>query len=117
MEWTGFTGTLLNIFLHEIVRQYIYFGGHAVFHGKCGLQHAFYHGINHQDGGRYTPDKSGLDGCIMLGVFYCSKKGQAVLWNSPARLFSGRRRQAAGEAGTEYCPHERGRHECGTGWK
>ena len=51
----------------------------------------------------------------MLGVFYCSEKGQAIPRNGSAGLFRGRRRQAAGEAGTKCCPHERGYHGHGTG--
>ena len=51
----------------------------------------------------------------MLGVFYCSEKGQAIWRNSP-QGFPGRwHRQAAGEAGTKCCPHERGYHGHGTG--
>ena len=33
-----------------------------------------------------TPDKGSRDGCVMLGVFYCSEKGQAVRRNGPAGL-------------------------------
>ena len=50
----------------------------------------------------------------MLGVFYCSEKGQAIPRNGPAGLSHGRHRQAAGEAGTKCCPQERGHHGHGT---
>lgn len=50
----------------------------------------------------------------MLGVFYCSEKGQATPRNGSAGLSHGRRRQAAGEAGTKCCPQERGYHGHGT---
>ncbi len=53
----------------------------------------------------------------MLGVFYCSEKGQAVRRNGPAGL--PRRMTPAGcrEAGTKCCPHERGHYGHCTGWK
>lgn len=41
----------------------------------------------------WTPDKSSQDGCVMLGVFYCSEKGQAISRNGSAGLFHGRCRQ------------------------
>ena len=47
----------------------------------------------------------------MSGVFYCSEKGQAIRRNGPA----GWHRQAAGEAGTKCCPHERGHYGHYTG--
>lgn len=50
----------------------------------------------------------------MLGVFYCSEKGQAIPWNGSAGVYHGRHRQAVGEAGTKCCPHERGYHGHGT---
>ena len=54
----------------------------------------------------------------MLGVFYCSEKGQATPRNGPAGLSNGRRRRAAGEAGTKCCPQGKGTpwawHEQGT---
>jgi len=53
----------------------------------------------------------------MLGVFYCSEKGQATPRNGSAGLSHGRRRQAAGEAGTKCCPHERGHYGHCTGWE
>lgn len=53
----------------------------------------------------------------MLGVFYCSEKGQAIPWNDPAGVYHGRHRQAVGEAGTKCCPHERGYHGHGTSWE
>lgn len=63
---------------------------------------------------RLTPDKSSQDGCIMLGVFYCSKKGHAIRRDSLQGFPNGRRRQAAGEAGTKCCPQKRGYHGHGT---
>ena len=53
----------------------------------------------------------------MLGVFYCSEKGQAIQRNGSAGLFRWWHRQAAGEAGTKCCPHERGYYGHCMGWK
>ena len=64
---------------------------------------------------RLTPDKSSQDGCIMLGVFYCSKKGYAIRRDSLQGFPNGRHRQSVRVAGTKCCPQERGQHGHGTG--
>lgn len=63
---------------------------------------------------RLTPDKSSQDGCIMLGVFYCSEKGHAIRRDSLQGFPNGRRRQSDRGAGTKCCPQERGYHGHGT---
>ena len=57
---------------------------------------------------RLTPDKSSQDGCIMLGVFYCSEKGHAIRQDSLQGFPNGRRRQSARGAGTKCCLQKRG---------
>ena len=45
----------------------------------------------------------------MLGVFYCSEKGQAIPRNGPAGAYHGRHRQTVGEAArliNSYCTDE-----------
>ena len=66
---------------------------------------------------RLTPDKSSQDGCIMLGVFYCSEKGHAIRRDSLQGFPNGRHRQSDRRAGTKCCPHERGHYGHCTGWK
>lgn len=63
---------------------------------------------------RLTPDKSSQDGCIMLGVFYCSEKGHAIRRDSLQGFPNGRHRQSDRRAGTKCCPQERGYHGHGT---
>ncbi len=63
---------------------------------------------------RLTPDKSSQDGCIMLGVFYCSEKGHAIRRDSLQGFPNGRHRQSDRGAGTKCCPQERGYHGHGT---
>jgi len=49
----------------------------------------------------HTSDEISQGGCIVLGIFCCSEKGQAIPRDGSAGLFHGRRRQVAGEAGTK----------------
>lgn len=80
----------------KTVKEIHMFGGSAVFHYKCELHQTrcFYLYLikcisldgketNWKSKIR-TSDKSGRDGCVMLGIFCCSEKGQAIPRNSPA---------------------------------
>ena len=61
-----------------------------------------------------TPDKGSQVGCILPGVFCCSKKGQAMPVEDSGRGFQRVVPAGSGEAGTKCCPQERGYHEHGT---
>ena len=57
-------------FQRENARKYKHFGGRAVFHCIVNCSTPFI---------LDTPDESSRAGCVMLGVFYCSEKGQVDL--------------------------------------
>ena len=70
--------------------EYVFFASHY----KCGLKYVHFDFIRRKNLLKmFTPDKSSQDDCVMLGVFYCSEKGQAIPRNGSAGLFRGRRRQ------------------------
>lgn len=62
----------------------------------------------------FTPDKGGQSGRTLPGVFYCSRKGQAIPVEDSRRDFQWAALAGSGEAGTECSPQERGYHEHGT---
>lgn len=89
------------------IKRYIYFGRgvlHFTINVDCSmpflpLKKLLYY---------FLPDKSSQNGCAMLGVFYCSEKGQAILRKIHVRSSHGGRRQTAGEVGTKCHPQRKG---------
>lgn len=96
-------------FQRENARKYKHFGGRAVFHCIVNCSTPFI---------LDTPDESSRAGCVMLGVFYCSEKGQAILRNSFDRLSYGRCRQGCRGSRNEMLSLRKGTpcawHEQGT---